>query len=73
MKQEKNIVGLQNYTYPRIRVSQKVYAKIAHCANETNKTMNEITSALIEFAIDHLELKEEMVRVTKVYIGDEEI
>lgn len=72
MKKEKNIVGLQN-PYPRIRVSQKAYAKIAHCANETNKTMNEITSALLEFAIGHLKIKEELVPMTKLYIGDEEI
>ncbi|MCW6666971.1 hypothetical protein NHG34_05340 [Aerococcaceae bacterium NML190938] len=73
MSETKQIVGVQNYTYPRIRVSKKAYDAIARCANESDKTMNEIASALIEYAINHLSIREEMVPVTKVYIGEEEV
>lgn len=73
METEKQVVGTQNYNYPRIRVSKESYDKIAYYANESDKTLNEITSALIEFAIEYLEVKEEMVPVTKLFIGNKEV
>lgn len=73
MKNTKTIVGTQNYSYPRIRVTKEAYDKIAYCANESDKTMNEIASALIEYAVEQLEIREELVPVQKVFIGEEEI
>lgn len=73
MKEEKQLVGFQKERYPRIRVSQEAYDLIAEYANETNITMNDIASAVIEEGIKYLSIRKEMVPVMKLYIGDKEI
>lgn len=66
-------IGYRPDRYPRIRISQQAYEKIAWCAQETHSTMNEISTKLIDFAVEHLKHREEQVVVTKFYLGDQEV
>lgn len=46
--------------YPRIRVDRDIYIKIAQLATDTNQTINDITSQMLAFALDHTEVGEEV-------------
>ncbi len=46
--------------YPRIRVDRDTYIEVVRLATETNRTINDIVSEMLEFALKHTEIGEEI-------------
>ena len=55
------IPNAYNQQYPRVRVEHDVYQQICKISLETGETLNFVTSRLLEFAIERVEISEEQV------------
>lgn len=51
--------------HPRIRVDRDTYIKIAHLATETNQTLNDITTELLNFALKNVVIGDEIIIETQ--------
>ena len=61
--------GIQEVRYPRVRLSKELYDRVADIANECDMKMSDVVAQLMEFAIEHVEVKEEQILVKKLHIG----
>lgn len=65
-KEERIYVG--EYTtakYPRVRIERKAYEKLCFIANETDRTLNDIVTTCIDFAISQMSCEVEKIKVER--------
>ncbi|WP_314196758.1 hypothetical protein [Abiotrophia defectiva] len=65
-KEERIYVG--EYTtakYPRVRIEREAYEKLCFIANETDRTLNDIVTTCIDFAISQMSCEVEEIKVER--------
>ena len=66
-KEERNYVG--EYTasakYPRVRIDREAYEKLCFIANETDRTLNDVVTTCVNFAISQMSCEVEEIKVER--------
>ena len=58
MTKQKRNYSQHDKKYPRIRTELQTYQRLAHVAEECDMELNALTSMCLNYALDHLVMKE---------------
>ena len=65
-KEERLLVGEDTTAkYPRVRIEREAYEKLCFIANETDRTLNDIVTTCIDFAISQMSCEVEEIKVER--------